>query len=71
MALYRRIRGMFIWALFVVSLCSSSVWSLLFQYPNDMGARGLAGFYIVMIAVMLRAVLQCSRKIRELERQSR
>ena len=68
-ALYRRIRTMFVWALIVVGLCSGTAWSLLFQFPNDMGARALAGFYIVMIALMLRAVWHCSWKIRELERQ--
>ena len=70
-ALYRRIRAMFAWALLVVGMCSASAWSLLFRFPEDMGARGLAGLYVVMIAVMLRAVWHCSWKIKELERQDR
>lgn len=68
-ALYRRIRAMFVWALIVVSLCSGSAWSMLVRFPEDIFSRGLAGLYIVMIVTMLRAVWQCSRKIRELERQ--
>lgn len=68
-ALYRRMRAMFLWSLIVVSLCSGSAWSMLFRFPEDIFSRGLAGFYIVMIATMLRAVWHCSRKIRELERQ--
>ena len=69
--LYRRMRKMFLWALIVVSLCSGSGWSMLFQFPGDVWARTLAGFYVVMIAVMLRAVWQCAWKIKELERQER
>lgn len=68
-ALYRRIRSMFLWALLVELLCSSSVWGLLAQYPEDVFARGLAGVYLVMMAMILRGVLQCGRKIKELERQ--
>lgn len=70
-ALYRRIRGMFLWALALICLCSASAWSLLFRFPGDMFARGLAGFYIVVIAAVLRAVWRCSWKIRDLERQER
>ena len=66
-ALYRRIRGMFLWALFVIGMCSISAWNLVVQYPS-MFSKGLAGFYIVMIATILRAVWLCGRKIRELER---
>ena len=68
-ALYRRIRRMFLWAFAVVFLCSFSVWSLLFRHPGDMFARGLTGVYVVMLAGMLRAVWRCSWRIRELERQ--
>ena len=66
--LYRRIRAMFLWALGVECMCSASVWNLLFRYPQDMAARGLAGLYIVMLAMILRGAWQCSRIIRELER---
>ncbi|MDE7260662.1 MAG: DUF2812 domain-containing protein [Oscillospiraceae bacterium] len=69
--LYRRIRTMFTWAAIVVSLCSASAWSMLFQYPESMFSRGLAGLYFVMIVTMLRAVWHCSWKIKELERQDR
>ena len=69
--LYRRIRRMFLWALVVECLCSGSVWNLLARYPGDAFSRGLAGLYIVMIVVMLRAVWHCSWKIREWERQNR
>lgn len=69
-ALYRRIRGMFLWALSLICLCSVSAWNLLARYPGDLFVRGLVGFYIVMIAAMLRAVWRCGRKIRELERQT-
>ena len=62
-ALYRRIRGMFLWALAVICLCSISAWNLLVRYPEEIFTRGLAGLYIVMIAAMLRAVWRCARKI--------
>lgn len=68
-ALYRRIRRMFIWVVGMIFLCSFSAWNLLFQYPADMFCRGMVGIYIVILATMLRAVWQCTRKIRELERQ--
>ncbi len=67
--LYRRIRRMFAWVLGIVSLCSASGWDILFQFPEDVFARGLVGFYIVIIAVLLRAVWRCSRRMKELERR--
>lgn len=67
-ALYRRIRGMFLWALGLICLCSVSAWNLLARYPS-MFARGLAGFYIVVIAAMGRTVWRCGRKIKDLESQ--
>lgn len=69
--MYRRIRGMFVWAFAVVCLCSLTAWNMLFQLPGDWFSRGLVGFYIVMIVMMLRAIWQCSWKIKELERQER
>ena len=69
LALYRRIRSLFLWALVVEACCSISGFSSLVRFPDDMFARGLAGLYIVILAVFLRAVWQCTRKIRELERQ--
>ena len=69
LALYRRIRAMILWALIVICLCSWSAWSLLFQFPQDWVTRGLAGIYIVMIALIVRAVWRCSEKIRSLEQQ--
>ena len=69
--MYRRIRGMFLWAFCLVFLCSFSAWNLLFHYPGDMFSRGLVGIYIVILTVMLRAIWQCSWKIKELERQDR
>lgn len=65
--LYKRMRKMFLWALIIISLCSFSVWSLLFRLPESIFARGLAGVYIVMIAMMARAVRMCNNKIKELE----
>lgn len=67
--MYRRIRKMFLWAFCIVFLCSFSVWSLLFREPGSIFARGLGGVYIVMLATMLRAVRQCTRRIRELEKE--
>ena len=69
MALYKRIRGMFLWALAIICLCSVSVWNLLVRYPGDIAVRGLAGFYVVVIAAIARAVWVCSAKIRKLEGQ--
>lgn len=69
LALYRRIRALFLWALVVEACCSISGFSTLARFPEDVFARGLAGLYIVILAVFLRAVWQCTRKIRELERQ--
>ena len=69
LALYRRIRALFLWALVIEICCSISGFSTLARFPEDVFARGLAGFYIVILAVFLRAVLQCTRKIRELECQ--
>lgn len=34
-ALYRRIRRMFLWAFMMIFLCSFNAWVLLFQYPED------------------------------------
>lgn len=68
-ALYRRMRKMLAWALSLEVLCSGTAWNMLFQLPGDMFARGLAGVYIVMMVVLLRAVWHCSRKIRELEKE--
>lgn len=68
-ALYRRIRSLFFSTLVLELLCSSSVWNLLRQFPDDWAARGLAGFYIVMAVTLLRAVWRCSWKIKELSRQ--
>lgn len=70
-ALYHRIRRMFLVALAVEVFGSLSGWNLLARYPEDMFARGLVGLYIVMIAVVLRAVWRCSWRITELERQGR
>ena len=70
LTLYRRIRRMFLWAFLVVLLCSASGWNMLLQFPEDVLARGLAGFYIVFLTVILRAIWQCSRRIRDLERQN-
>ncbi len=67
--LYRRIRRLFLWALMVEFFCSFSAWSMLLRFPEDMFARGLVGLYIVLIAVVLRAVWRCSWKIQALERQ--
>ena len=61
---------MFLWAFLVVLLCSASGWNMLLQFPEDVLARGLAGFYIVFLTVILRAIWQCSRRIRDLERQN-
>lgn len=69
LALYRRIRALFLWALVIEICCSISGFSTLARFPEDVFARGLAGLYIVILAMFLRAVLQCTRKIRELECQ--
>ena len=47
---------MFLWAFMMIFLCSFNAWVLLFQYPEDIFSRGLVGTYIVILAVMLRAV---------------
>ena len=65
--LYRRIRKMFLWLLVLVGCGSVSAWNMLFLFPEDPFARGLVGLYIVMIALALRAVWRCSRRMRELE----
>lgn len=67
-ALYRRVRSLFLFTLALELLCSLSAWNLLFQNPGEMFARGLVGFYIVIAVVMLRAVWRCSWKIKELQR---
>lgn len=67
--LYQRIRKMFLWAFAVIFLCSFSAWNLLFRFPGEVTSRALAGTYIVILAVLLRAVRQCTRKIRELEKE--
>jgi len=69
--LYRSMRAMFAWVLVLECLCSASAWNMLAQTPESMFARAAVGFYIVITAVMLRAVWRCSGKIRELERQGR
>ena len=67
--LYRRIRALFLWGLVIEACCSVTGISTLIRFPEDMFARCLAGLYIVIVALFLRAVLQCTRKIRELERE--
>lgn len=69
LAQYKRIRGMFLWALAIICLCSVSAWNLLVRYPGSIAVRGLAGLYIVMIAAIVRAVWVCSSKIKELDGQ--
>ena len=68
-ALYQRIRSMFLWALGLIACCSINGWNLLFQYPESMAAQGLAGFYLVVIALFLRAIWRCAWKVKELERR--
>lgn len=67
--LYRRIRRMFLWALIIESLSSLSAWNLLLQFPGDPFARGLMGVYVVLCAVLLRAVWRCAKRIQELEQR--
>lgn len=66
-ALYRRIRRMFLFALALEAMCSGSAWNLLVQFPGDMFARGLVGVYVVVLVFMVRAVWCHTVKIRELE----
>lgn len=68
-ALYRRIRQMFLWVLCLELCASVTAWSLLVQAP-DMFARGLVGLYIVLTAVVLRVIWRCSCMIRDLEKRS-
>ena len=65
--LYRRIRALFLWALVVIGGCSVNAFSLWARFPEDVFARGLGGLYIVFLAVLLRAVWQCTRKMKSLE----
>ncbi len=67
--LYRRIRALFLWGLLIEFCCSFSGLNVLIQFPGDIFARCLVGIYIVVVALFLRAVLQCTRKIRELEKE--
>lgn len=67
-ALYRRVRAMFLWAFGIECMCSVSVWNMLLQFPGSAFARGMAGLYLVMMAMILRGAWQCSRRIRELEK---
>ena len=67
--LYRRIRALFLWGLVIEACCSVTGISTLIRFPEDIFFRCLAGLYIVIVALFLRAVLQCTRKIRELERE--
>lgn len=70
-ALYRRIRGMFLWLIGMEALCSVSAWSALARYPGEMFYRGVVGFYIVLFVVVWRVIWRCSWRIQELERQRR
>lgn len=69
--LYRRIRKLFLWALCLELGCSVSVWNLLFMTPGSIFARGLAGVYVVIIAVIVRAIWRCTQQIRRLQDGSR
>ncbi len=66
---YNRMRRLFLFALVVEVLCSLSGWNMLVSFPESLLAQGLVGLYIVIIAMVLRAVWRCSWRITELERQ--
>ena len=63
-ALYRRIRQMYAWVLALIAACSMTVWLHIAEIPW-LGLFG--GFYIVMLAVFLYAILQRTRRIQALE----
>lgn len=68
-ALYRRIRKLFLWTLVVELCCSLSGWPTLLRFPHDPFVRGIAGVYIVLISVIVQAVWRSSRQIRELQKK--
>ncbi|MCI9057851.1 MAG: DUF2812 domain-containing protein [Oscillospiraceae bacterium] len=64
-AMYRRIRAMFLWVLALEFCCGITVWRNIWEEPVFFGA--VAVLFTAIITGILRAVFQCSRKIRELE----
>lgn len=63
--MYRRIRAMFLWVLALEFCCGITVWRNIWEEPVFFGA--VAVLFTAIITGILRAVFQCSRKIRELE----
>lgn len=68
-ALYRRIRSMFLFALMIEVMCSVSIWSGVFSSPAVVFYRSLAAIYALIFIVLLRGIWRCSWRIQELNRQ--
>ena len=67
-ALYQRIRQLFLWVLVIEFCCSISAWNGLISF-GGLFFRCLAAVYILMIGAILRTIWRCGRRINDLERQ--
>ena len=67
-ALYQRIRQLFLWVLGIECCCSISVWTGLMR-DDGLLFRCLAAVYVLMIGAILRTIWRCARRITDLERQ--
>lgn len=68
-AMYRRIRGMFLWVLLLELSLSVNIWVNILREPLFFGS--IAALFVVFLAAILRAVFQCTRKIQALEEGGR
>lgn len=63
--MYVRIRQMFLWVLVIELFCSISVLNGLIQF-DDLFFRLMAGVYALLLIAILRTILRCTGRIREL-----
>jgi len=67
-AMYRRIRSMFLWAAILECCCSLSIWPNLFL-GGSMFFRVMAAVFLIILSGMFRVVYRCSKSIQKLERE--
>jgi len=68
-AMYRRIRGMFLWFLAVEACCSISIWMNIPRVPVFFGP--IAAIVLLFCVCAVRTIRRCTLKIRELEEGNR
>ncbi len=67
-AMYRRIRAMFLWAIAIEICCSISVLTNLDGW-GSVFSRVIAAIFLIIIFGMVRIVYRCTKRIQSLERE--